>query len=106
MSKGPLEPFIDIPGASGALYRFRKVQDQPPAMACNFVYVREHNGAARIVGCGKARTLADAVAIDVKARGQEGQLYVRLNVSGAKRDAEHADIAAVLPEPFVVYEME
>ena len=101
-----MDLFIDIPGASGALYRFRKVEGQPPAMACNFVYVRERNGAPHVVGCGKARTLAEAVAVDVKSRGQEGQLYVRLNVSGAKRDSEHEDIAAALPEPFVVYEME
>ena len=99
-----MTPFIDLPGASGALYRFRRFDGQLPPVGGNFVYVREDDGAARVVGCGKTRVLAQALAANPRRGGEAGELYVRLNVASALRDAEHADLIAALPQPYTLYE--
>ena len=99
-------PFIDLPGASGALYRFRKIEGLLPPIGGNFVYIREKDGVAQVLGCGKSRALGRTLATDMAANGQEGDLYVRLNVAGAKRESEHQDLIAALPEPFTIYETE
>lgn len=99
---GEAEPFIDLVGASGAQYRFRKIEGQLPPMGGNFVCVHRDTDGLRVVGCGKARTLARALAEDIKSLGAQGELYVRLNVSGALRDSEHEDLVAALPQPLTV----
>jgi hypothetical protein len=96
--------FIELVGASGARYRFRKVDGHLPPIGGNFVCVRtERGGGSRVVGCGKARTLARALAEEIHQVGPKGDLYVRLNVSGALRDSEHEDLVAALPQPLAVY---
>ena len=100
---GEAAPFIDLTGASGVQYRFRKVDGQLPPIGGNFVCVRTEAGAARVIGCGKARTLARALAEEIQGLGAQGDLYVRLNVAGALRDTEHEDLVAALPQPFTVY---
>ncbi len=96
-------PFIDLAGASGVLYRFRKAEGQLPPIGGNFVCVRHEDGGPRVVGCGKARTLARALAEEMRELGARGDLYIRLNVSAALRDFEHEDLVAALPQPFTVY---
>ena len=99
-----LAPFIDLVGASGASYRFRKVDGQLPPTGGNFVYVREQEGLPLIVSCGKARTLAKALPLsNAGAAGPADQLYVRLNVAGSKRDIEHDDLVAGLPTSVSVH---
>jgi hypothetical protein len=100
---GEATAFIDLVGASGAQYRFRKVEGQLPPIGGNFVCIRQEAGAVRVVGCGKARTLARALADEIKGLGAQGDLYIRLNVAGALRDSEHEDLVAALPQPFDVY---
>lgn len=87
--------FIDIIGASGEAYRFHRIaaSQAPPAGAGNFVYLDRSGASPRVVCCGTAITLVQAES----ARGQAlahggGDLYVRLNIARATRDAEHADI--------------
>jgi len=97
-------PFIDLAGASGALYRFRRFEGQLPPVGGNFVYVVEDDDAVRVVGCGKTRTLLRAQTSDPRGSGQGAALYIRLNVAGALRDFEHQDLIAALPQPFAVYD--
>ena len=72
-----------------------------------FVYMRGH-GAARVICCGKARTLDPAhiqqawVQDDLAKPGDT--LYVRLNVAVKIRDSEHEDLVAGLPRPFAILE--
>lgn len=105
-----MKPFLDLVGASGAVYRFRKVDTALPPTAGNFVYVRENDGAHGIVCCGKARNIGLALmghpwAEDELAEPGD-QLYVRLNVGGGARAHEHEDLIAGLPRPFAIYEIE
>jgi hypothetical protein len=88
--------FVDLQGASGQTYRFRK---WPPAghhlpIAGNFALVRTRT--REVVGLGIVDNLADV-------RSQIGDLqpgvavYTRLNVSRAHREAEHLDLVAAHP---------
>ncbi len=94
--------FLDVPGASGARYRFRRVEvrDDLPVNAGNFVAVTEDESAHRYLACGTARSLSRAAPAIREALGESrgSALFIRLNVSRAVRDAEHDDIvAAVAP---------
>ncbi|WP_454718832.1 hypothetical protein [Caulobacter segnis] len=87
--------FIDIMGASGGAYRFHRIagSQTPPPGAGNFVYLDTSGASPRVVCCGTAITLVQAES----ARGQAlahgaRDLYVRLNIARATRDAEHDDI--------------
>jgi hypothetical protein len=61
--------FIDLFGATGGAYRFRKAEGALSPIGGNFVYVRQLDGAARVVCCGKARwrgALATAIGVRTK----------------------------------------
>lgn len=94
--------FLDVPGASGARYRFRRADagGELPVNAGNFVAVTEERNARRYLACGTARSLARAAPAirEALGKGRGAALFIRLNVSRAVRDAEHDDIvAAVAP---------
>jgi hypothetical protein len=87
--------FIDLRGASGAAYRFRRADPAAlPATAGNFVYVREEAGEPEVVCCGTALslTLAADLSRNMKDRYGATDLYIRLNVARAVRLGEHQDI--------------
>jgi hypothetical protein len=93
--------FLDVPGASGARYRFRRTDagDDLPVNAGNFVAVTEES-SPRYLACGTARSLARAAPAIREGLGESrgAVLFIRLNVSRVVRDAEHEDIvAAVAP---------
>ena len=93
-----MQEILDLQGASGDSYRFRRIANpgQLPATSGNFVHVRWSGNAAQIVYCGAVNTLtsaADRWAEAVGAHGAAG-LYVRLNVARRGRDEEHADLVA------------
>ena len=94
--------FIDVPGASGAAYRFRSADlNQLPPTAGNLVVVAGPPARRRYVACGAARSLNEAAPAvkAVLADCKGARLFVRLNVARTIREAEHADIAAaVQPE--------
>ena len=94
--------FLDVPGASGATYRFRHAKlAELPATAGNVVVVAGTPARPRYLACGAARGLsAAAPALEALLGGTRGaRLYIRLNVARGVRQAEHADIvAAVAPE--------
>lgn len=94
--------FLDVPGASGAAYRFRRADPRElPATAGNLLLVAGEGAARRYLLCGMARSLERAgPAIHERLAGVgDAALFIRLNVARAVREAELADIvAAVRPE--------
>lgn len=105
-----MSSFIELVGASGTTYRFRKPDGAVSPIGGNFVYVRDEDGAARVVCCGRARSLGWALSHPVwqsDENAAEGdQLYLRLNAIRSVRADEHEDLIAGLPRPFVIYEIE
>jgi hypothetical protein len=105
-----VKPFIDLVGASGETYRFRRAEGGLSPIGGNFVYVRDVDGQAKVVCCGKARSLASVLMGRVWTSDEHAKLddalYIRLNAVGRTRDAEHEDLVAGLPRQFVIYEME
>lgn len=102
--------FIDLTGASGAAYRFRRPDGALSSIGGNFVYVREQDGELRVVCCGKARSLAWGLGernwhLDENAAPND-QLFIRLNAISATRSLEHDDLVEGLPRPFTIYEIE
>lgn len=90
-----MSDFIDLRGASGAAYRFRRADPAAlPATAGNFVFVREDEGGPEIVCCGTALslTLAGGLTRNMAERYGANDLYIRLNVARAVRLGEHQDI--------------
>jgi len=93
-----LKDIIDIAGASGAQYRFRRHAKgrELPATAGNFLYVRQTRGGFDLVCCGETSTLSRASGLwdQAQADHQATHLFVRLNVTRVTRRSEHADIVA------------
>ena len=103
----PVSDFLDVLGASGARYRFRRVRLTELPVTAGNVVVFGANGRRALV-CATARSLARAADPLREALGARrgARLYVRLNVSRAVREAEHADIAAALEPQSVLPEIE
>ena len=91
--------FVELQGASGVQYRFRRADlTDLPAMAGNAVVASGQPGRLKVLFCGSTRSLAGAApAIGQTMAGRRGaRLYVRLNVARTTREAEHADLVAGL----------
>jgi hypothetical protein len=105
-----VRPFIDLTGASGQVYRFRRAEGGLTPIGANFVYVRILDGEPKVVCCGKARTIASVLTGRIWYSDENAEpgdaLYIRLNAVGKARDAEHEDLVAGLPRQFVIYEMD
>lgn len=92
-----MKEIVDVPGASGALYRFRRAElPALPAIAGNLVVVRRRRSGIELLACSPAPSLADACDLvrSTLAAHRGAAVYVRLNVARAVREAEHADIIA------------
>ncbi len=105
-----VKTFIDLTGASGVVYRFRKATGELSPIGGNFVYVREVEGDLRAVCCGKSRSIGWVITkrawfSDHHAHPDD-LLYIRLNAGAAIRDREHEDLLEGLPRPFVIYEID
>lgn len=98
---------LDLQGASGATYRFRRVPDLAdlPATSGNFVYVRWRGETAQVACCGALNSLTSADRFwDAAVRDHAAEaVYVRLNVARAVRDVEHADLAGGLRPPMAPF---
>lgn len=95
-----MQDHLDLPGASGATYRFRLVEDpaQLPATAGNFVYARWRGATPQVLCCSAVNSLVQATNewdLAVRSHGVQA-LYVRLNVARATRSEEHRDFIARL----------
>ena len=93
-----MKAFVDIAGASGASYRFHRLDQlaRLPATAGNFIFTRARLGGVEVVCCGAVSSLIHAVEVwrTAATEHQADAIYVRLNVSRVIRSAEHHDIAA------------
>jgi hypothetical protein len=100
-----MQSFIDLEGASGATYRFQRVDDLSnlPAIAGNFAYVQGEGPKPVLVCCGTDETLLKA-ANRWPAAQQSHQatgIYVRKNVSWKVRAYEHEDLVKKHRPPLV-----
>jgi len=94
-----VKPYIDLQGASGAVYRYKLAEDHDPrtTIAGNFIFV---DAAGTVVFAGEANNLHGAANRfpEASMKHKAEYLYTRLNVSGASRSDELQDIiAAVRP---------
>lgn len=94
-----MKPYIDLQGASGAVYRYKLAEDRDPrtTIAGNFIFV---DATGSIVFAGEANNLHGAASRfpEAAVKHKAEYLYTRLNVSGASRTDELQDIlAAVKP---------
>lgn len=92
-----MKDLVDLTGASGATYRFRRVVDGQALLriAGNFALLlktRTGGFTVRFVGATNDLTLARQECPPELLKGTH--LYVRLNVPRAAREAEHADLQA------------
>ena len=92
------DPTFDFQGASGALYRFRQIPEPQflPASGGNFICARQETNGVSVVACGAASDLRHALNICEAAIREQlaDRIYIRLNISGAVRAQEHADLEA------------
>ncbi len=92
-----MKPYIELKGASGAVYRYKLAEDADPrtTIAGNFVYL---DAKGTVLFAGEANNLIGATARWSEAVSRHGAatLYTRLNVSGASRAEEHADVITAL----------
>lgn len=95
-----MSSFIDVIGGSGRSYRFRQASTKAlPLAGGNFLIATAAQPTSPVAALGATRNL-NAAAEQIEAalsQISEGRLFVRLNVSRTVREAEHGDIAAVLP---------
>lgn len=89
--------FIDVTGASGTAYRFRRWPGagRHPPIAGNYVLADEKG--RKIMAVGAAEDLSRAPDF-VAERLDGAALFTRLNIARRVREAEHLDLAAVHPE--------
>lgn len=92
-----MSDFVDVPGASGAQYRFRRAApSELPPTAGNLLVATGQSGRLKVLLAGSARSLSKAAtaAEDALKANRNARLYVRLNVARTTREAEHEDIVA------------
>ncbi len=96
-----MNDFIDLTGASGATYRFRRraVAGDHLPIAGNFALVTIEDGKVTVSTLGKSNDLSRLMA---PTEPPEAQVYTRLNVARAIRTAEHDDLAAAYPSARVI----
>ena len=101
-----MQGFIDLQGASGATYRFHRVDDPSnlPAIAGNFAYVQDDGPTPVLVCCGTDDTLLKAASRWPSARQTHHAtaIYVRRNVSWKVRAFEHNDIVEKHRPPLTI----
>jgi len=92
------DPTFDFEGQSGALYRFRQIPEPQflPGSGGNFICARQEAGGVSVVTCGAASDLRHALNLCEAAIREQlaDRIYIRLNISGAVRRAEHEDLTA------------
>ena len=97
-----MSDFLDVTGASGTHYRFRRMNPaELPATAGNLLVATGASTRMKVLFCGAARSLVRAAPVVAEAlnANRNARLFVRLNVARTVRETEHADIvAAVAPD--------
>jgi hypothetical protein len=88
--------FIDIRGASGSIYRFRRwpASGVHPPIAGNYALISAGTRALATVGVLEDLSRLPTALSEIR---KSAQLFTRLNISRSRREAEHADIALAHP---------
>ena len=91
-----MKSFVDITGASGAIYRFDAIASAAdvPAVAGNFIFARLGRHAVEVVCCGLTMNLNEMIGRwgSEIAPGDTQGIFIRLNTLRKARDREHKDI--------------
>lgn len=88
---------FDITGQSGAQYRYKPLEDLKPVSpgGANYLYVKWDGDVAVVIHAGETDSLHRAVFDnwdEARADHDAGEILARLNITGAVRRAELADI--------------
>lgn len=95
-----MRDFVELPGASGATYRFRcwPEGDNHTPMAGNFAVLVFDGPSPTIVALGVTGNLSRARQLSQAPLAESsGALFTRLNVSRTTRTEEHEDLLAGHP---------
>lgn len=90
---------IDFAGQSGALYRYKALEEMRPVPpgGANFVYVKWDGDQPVIVYAGETDSLHRSV-FETWDEAQSGygatEIFARLNITGVVRRSEHDDLVA------------
>ncbi len=92
-----MQDYIDIVGASGAIYRFMRFRDGHPLspMGGNYLYARHTGSRFELIYANQVQNLLkDALErwSEAAERHQASDLYTRLNISERVRHLELGDI--------------
>lgn len=92
-----MRDFIDLKGASGNSYRFRRWAEGAahPPIAGNYALVHEDAGRLQVRDIGETHDLSELPHL-LNPRETGVQMFTRLNVAKAIRQAEHEDLLARL----------
>jgi hypothetical protein len=95
--------FLDLKGASGTNYRFRRWPDvgAHPQIAGNYALLAA--GTHRVVEVGALDDLSQAPHL-LADRLQKGVLYTRFNVARSHREADHGNLVQGQPDLTLVAE--
>lgn len=90
---------LEFAGKSGAVYRYTEAVDGPPMWPSggNYVFVRDGERRPQLVYAGETESLFRGYREGFdRAQAEHGAtaVFVRLNVSGAVRREEQADLVA------------
>ncbi len=88
---------FDITGLSGAQYRYKALEELKPVSpgGANYLYVAWDGDVARVIHAGETDSLHRAGFEnweEARAQHGAGEILARLNITGAVRRAEMADI--------------
>ena len=91
-----MSDFVDLTGASGASYRFRRAgaDESQQRIAGNFAVLKLRKGGFTVRFVGSTNDLSQARTECPPDLLKGAHLYIRLNVPRGPREAEHADLAA------------
>jgi hypothetical protein len=92
-----MQDFIDLQGASGTPYRFRRRPDGASHLptAGNYVLVQESASGFKVMTVGVSLDLSRLRPPGpARAGRRQTHLFTRLNVARAARSAEHEDLVA------------
>ncbi|HEX7946327.1 MAG TPA: hypothetical protein VF495_16790 [Phenylobacterium sp.] len=91
-----MKDFVELTGASGATYRFRRVAagETLQRIAGNYAVLKARAGGFSVRFVGATNDLSQVRAECPPEVMKGAHLYVRLNVPRAPREAELADLAA------------
>ncbi len=102
-----MQDFIDLQGASGTPYRFRRWLDGASHLptAGNYVLVQETSAGFKVLTVGTSLDLSQLrPPAPARAGRRATRLFTRLNVARAVRSSEHEDLVAAYHPDEVITE--